>query len=121
MVATVDTAQQQQAPAEPEVQILLKAQTATIGVSLISAIGGNGSVSGSGNANGGNGGAGRIRIEYSTLSGSTNPAASTQQVNFFSMTGSTTTTLYLPDDITNGSDIRYQLLYGQRSYNTEWW
>lgn len=51
--------------------VLIKSQVATLGTNLITAIGG------SGNTYGGNGGDGRIRIEACSISGSTNPVAST--------------------------------------------
>jgi hypothetical protein len=61
--------------------ILIKAKIATLGTNLITAIAGAGGLgTGAGNRNGGNGGVGRIRIDYGqTLSGTTNPPASTYQ------------------------------------------
>ncbi|MBI4835428.1 MAG: hypothetical protein HY811_11515, partial [Planctomycetes bacterium] len=53
--------------------IYLTAATVTIGASLVAATGGAGGTSA---YNGGAGGAGRIRIDYISLSGSSNPAAS---------------------------------------------
>ncbi|MBI4672206.1 MAG: hypothetical protein HY741_11150, partial [Chloroflexi bacterium] len=63
--------------------ILLRVQTGVLGVNLVSAIGGLGGTSGGWNSgSGGKGGDGYLRIEYcDTFSGSTNPAASTQQIN----------------------------------------
>ncbi len=63
--------------------ILIRARTATLGSGLITATGGAAGWGSNDTYNGGDGGAGgdgRIRIEYGTsLSGSTNPAASTYQ------------------------------------------
>ncbi|RJP53338.1 MAG: hypothetical protein C4586_01555 [Anaerolineaceae bacterium] len=108
--------------------ILIKAQTTTLGSGLITAsgaAGGSGSGGNTGDGSGGGntaagsaGGVGRIRIEYGTISGTTNPSASTQQVNYFNLTGSSSNTLYVPDTVGAGSNIRYKLLYGQRSVNT---
>lgn len=53
--------------------ILLKAQTATLGSSLVTATGGSGNTTGDGD--GGNGGNGRIAIEACVRTGTTNPAA----------------------------------------------
>ena len=107
--------------------ILIKAQTATLGTGLITAFGAAGGSGSSGNTGDGSqggataagsaGGNGRVRIEYTTLSGTTSPAASTQQVNFFSLTGSATSNLYIPEVIGSGSSKRYLLQYGQRSLN----
>ncbi|MBI5964085.1 MAG: hypothetical protein HY863_11460 [Chloroflexi bacterium] len=92
---------------------LISGQTINIGNNLITAtgapaIGSDGAV----------GGDGRIRIEYTYLNGTANPSASTQQVNYFNLTGSATGNLYIPDSIPNNNNIRYQLLYGQRGSNT---
>jgi len=60
--------------------ILLRAWQATLGNYIVTALGGSGGGAQCDNASGGNGGVGRIRVEYyTTLSGSTNPAASTNQ------------------------------------------
>ncbi len=61
--------------------VFIKAQTATLGTNLVEALGGDGFVPDSPNgASGGNGGVGRIRVEYiDSLTGTTNPAASTVQ------------------------------------------
>jgi len=64
--------------------ILIKAQTATLNTNRITAVGGTGGTIGPpyNVQDGGNGGTGRIRIEYcETLSGSTNPPASVQQLD----------------------------------------
>ena len=55
----------------------------------VRALGGAGGYSTSSNS-GGPGGVGRIRIEYTTLAGTTSPTASTSQVNFYNLTGSAT-------------------------------
>jgi hypothetical protein len=60
---------------------------------------------------GGYGGEGRIRIEYGTFSGTTNPSASLQQVNYYNLTGTNPTTLYMPDVVSSGSYARYSLQY----------
>lgn len=62
--------------------ILIKAQTAALGTSLITANGAIGGLGGVDGGIGGYGGLGRIRVEYcDSLSGTTNPSASTQQLN----------------------------------------
>ena len=62
--------------------ILLKAQTAILGSGLITASGGLGAFEYA--TGGGNGSDGRIRVEYcNSLSGSTNPAASTQKLTCY--------------------------------------
>ncbi|MFH2038983.1 MAG: CARDB domain-containing protein [Chloroflexota bacterium] len=98
--------------------ILIRSSSIEIGTNLITSNGGVGGGGVDGGKTGGNGGYGRIRFEYGTLTGTSNPSASTQQVNFYSMTGSGTTSLYLPEAIP-GDHTRYQMLYGQRSYNTD--
>jgi hypothetical protein len=60
--------------------VLIKAQVATLGTSLITTIGGVGGTNGV--QSGGNGGTGRIRVEACSLSGTTNPAASSQTGGF---------------------------------------
>ena len=90
--------------------IYLNAETATLGSSLITALGGNGGTTGQ-EGQGGNGGLGRIYIQYTTLSGTTNPSASSQQVNYFNLAGSSSNTLYVPDVIGAGNHLRYVLLY----------
>jgi hypothetical protein len=99
--------------------VLIKAYSATLGSNLINFTNGTGAIANlNPQGNGGNGGAGRIRIEYSTMTGTTNPVASTQQVNYYNLTGSSSNTLYVPDTISAGNNARYKLLYGQRSVNT---
>ncbi|CAG1005025.1 partial Protease 1, partial [Anaerolineae bacterium] len=97
--------------------ILLKAQNASVGTNLISAIGGSG---GNGCDNGmcgryaGNGGIGRIRIEYcDTLSGTTNPPASTQKLTCYiaEKTSDTNVHFTVPDVITNGQN--YVMHFGR--------
>ena len=61
---------------------MIKTDTAALGTNRALAIGGSGS-SGSG-GNGGAGGTGRIRIEYcESVTGSTNPAASTEELDCY--------------------------------------
>jgi hypothetical protein len=98
--------------------IFLMSRQATIGQNRVLAVGGPGGGQNLFGGSGGLGGNGRIRIEYESLSGTASPSASTQQVNFFNLTGSSFNNLYLPDSIASGSHIRYQLLYGQRGSNT---
>jgi thermitase len=102
--------------------ILIIGETVALGNNLISSVGNNGGIGqGSGTPYGGNGGAGghgRIHVKYTTVSGSTNPVANVQQVNYYNMNGSSSNTLYVPDTISNGGYARYKLLYGQRSSNT---
>jgi hypothetical protein len=95
--------------------VFIRVANATLGSSAITAIGGS---AGTGQAQGGAGGVGRIRIEYSTLNGTTNPSASTQQINYYNLTGNSLTSLYMPEAVTSGNYIRYSLQYGQRSSNT---
>lgn len=57
--------------------ILIKAQTASLGSSLITATGGTGGTGNISAGDGGNGGDGRIRVEACNLTGTTNPSAST--------------------------------------------
>ena len=65
--------------------IFIKGKDNTLGTNLIAVAGGAGGVASG--INGGAGGNGRIRIEYGTMTGTTNPAASTQQVNYYNVTG----------------------------------
>ncbi len=98
--------------------IKLVSKDLTIDGGAITSIGGNGGAGyGSGSWVGGNGSVGRIYIEYGTFTGATNPVANTQQVNFYSLTGSITNNLYIPEAV-GGNGIRYQLRYGQRGLNT---
>lgn len=95
--------------------ILIRAQTATIGPNLVSALGGSVDTSQRGS---GSGGIGRIRIEYcDTLSGSTNPSASTQKLNCY-ITEQIESSPYnqerlnLPENV---SDSRtYKVQYGRK-------
>lgn len=79
--------------------ILLRGQTISLGNGLVAA---NGGFGGPG-IGGGDGGIGRIRVEYcNTLSGSTNPAASTQKLTCYiaEKTNDTTVHYTVPDAIT---------------------
>ncbi len=100
--------------------VKILANTLTIGAANISALGG---VGGNGNLgsdnNGGAGSDGRLRIEYGELTGTIPATASSSQVNFYNMTGSSTNQLYLPDNILVDESVRYQLLYGQRSLSED--
>ncbi|NOX61185.1 MAG: hypothetical protein GXP42_04460 [Chloroflexi bacterium] len=84
----------------------------------VDASGGTGGSAKQGKGVGGNGGVGRIRIEYcDTLSGSTNPPASTQKLNCYmaeqvESAPYTTTRLTLPESFTGGRV--YQIQYGRR-------
>ena len=62
--------------------IKVVADQQTVGSSLVTAVGGPGGNGGAGCSScfGGNGGVGRIRLEYFSLSGTTNPAASTYTI-----------------------------------------
>lgn len=100
--------------------ILIKTQTATLGSSQLTAIGAPatpGTAVG-GAFVGGAGGAGRIRIEYcETLSGSTNPPASTQKLNCYiaeqvESAPYDRTRLNLPESFTGGRT--YKVQYGRR-------
>ena len=75
--------------------------------------GGDGTIS-----DGGNGGNGRIRIEYcNSLTGTTNPPASTQQLNCYiirQLPGNPNTELTLPEVISDTDYVRYLVPYGQR-------
>lgn len=103
--------------------IALRGYNINVGSGMVTASGGIGAP---GNSNkgapyggtGGNGGVGRIRIEYcGSLSGSTNPAASTQQFTCHiaeqvESAPYTTTRLNLPETFTDGRT--YQVQYGRR-------
>lgn len=56
--------------------VFIKAKSATLGTSLVTATKGNGATTPVSGGNGGNGGSGRVRIETCSLSGTTNPSAS---------------------------------------------
>jgi hypothetical protein len=78
----------------------------------------------SGESDGGGGAEGRIRIEYcNTLSGTSNPLASTEKLTCYILRQlpglpDNDTELVLPEPVPNGSAIRYLAQYGQRSTNT---
>jgi hypothetical protein len=59
--------------------VLLRASAVTLGSNLVTAVGGARSVgvTGGGSSAGGAGGAGRIAVQYQTITGATNPAATT--------------------------------------------
>ena len=83
--------------------ILIKSQASTVGTSRVTATGGSGG--GDSGALGGKGGNGRIRIEYcESLSGTTNPSASTQQKECRTGPIVTIHTIY-PHPATQGQDI----------------
>ncbi len=99
--------------------ILLRARTTTLGSALVTALKGNGGVRGGDTpVNGGAGSVGRIRIEYcESLSGSTNPPASTQKLNCYIVEQVESvpydrTRLNLPETFSGGRT--YQVQYGQR-------
>ncbi|MBA3947370.1 MAG: hypothetical protein H0X37_22780 [Herpetosiphonaceae bacterium] len=96
--------------------IKLEGQLVTLGSGTVSAVGGTGAPAYIGPGAGGNGGNGRIRIEASTLSGTTNPPATTQQVNFFAVQklNDTTVEYTLPESFTGGRS--YWMQFGQH-YN----
>ena len=82
--------------------ILLKAQTAILGSGLITASGGLGAFEYA--TGGGNGSDGRIRVEYcNSLSGSTNPAASTQKLTCYIAEKTDAAAVYytVPDTVTS--------------------
>ena len=96
--------------------ILLRTQTANLGSSLVKALGGIGGLGGAYSILGGSGGLGRIRVDHcETIFGSTNPPASTQQINCYiaeqiESAPYTTTRLNLPE---SGSHT-YQVQYGRK-------
>ncbi len=101
--------------------ILIRTSAANIGTNKVTATG-SGHGGGSGSTEtiyGGNGGVGRIRIEYcESLTGSTNPAASTQKLDCYiaeqvESSPYTTTRLNLPESFTGGRT--YQVQYGRRT------
>jgi hypothetical protein len=98
--------------------ILLRIKNGVVGNGRINALGGaGGQITGHGGA-GGDGGVGRIRIEYcESLSGSTNPPASTQKLNCYTIeqleqSPYTTARLYLPESFTGGRT--YIVQFGRR-------
>ena len=94
--------------------IKLVASSASLGTSLGTAYGGSGGVSTGGPGLGGNGGTGsigRIRIEYcNTLSGTTNPPASTQKLTCYiaEKTSASNVRFTVPDAITNSQNYTMQ-------------
>ena len=92
------------------------AANASVGTNRMNVAGGTGGNGRNGGAPGGNGGIGRIRIEYcESMSGSTNPPASTQKLNCYiaeqiENAPYTTTRLNLPE---SGSHT-YQVQYGRK-------
>ncbi|MBS3131731.1 hypothetical protein J4212_04830 [Candidatus Woesearchaeota archaeon] len=55
--------------------VYLKAENLSIGTNLVSVTGGTGGAAGTQGGGGGSGGVGRIKLDYSSVSGSSNPAA----------------------------------------------
>jgi len=99
--------------------IFIASRDVNLGTNGVNALGGVGGNPGGGYGGvGGSGSDGRILIAYGTITGTTNPAANTQQVNYYNMTGTNPTSLYLPEAIASGNYLRYYLKYGQRSSNT---
>ena len=98
--------------------ILVRASEASIGSNRITALGGMGGAGISDDGAGGNGGVGRIRIEYcDTLSGSTDPPASTQKLNCYiveqiEQSPYNRARLNLPESFTGGR--HYWVQYGRR-------
>ncbi len=91
--------------------ILIKTVTASLGSSLVTAIGGGGSGR---DVAGGAGGAGRIRIEYcNSLTGTTNPSASTQKLTCYIAEKTTASNVHftVPDIITGGQN--YVMQFGR--------
>jgi len=91
---------------------------ASLGTSVVRALGGTGGSGGAFGISGGNGGVGRIRIEYcETLSGSANPAASTQKLTChiaeqIESAPYTTGRFNLPENITTSKT--YAVQYARR-------
>ena len=102
--------------------VLLRAGIISLGTDMVTAVGGLGGAVAAGGKAGGGGGEGRIRVEYcQTLSGTSVPAASTEQIDCYIIThpgGSPNTELILPDDIAGGASELYILQYGQRSVDS---
>ncbi|MBI5032504.1 MAG: peptidoglycan DD-metalloendopeptidase family protein [Chloroflexi bacterium] len=83
--------------------IFLRGQNVTLGNSLVTSSGGAGGI-GAGRQAGGNGSVGRIRVEYcDTLSGTTNPIASTQKLTCFIADKPDAATIHftVPDAVTS--------------------
>lgn len=101
--------------------VFLISTRADIGISLVSAVGGNGGVGVSNiesKPHGGNGSIGRIRVEYcDSLSGSTTPPASTQKLTCYiteqvESSPYTTGRLNLPENVSGSAT--YQVQYGRK-------
>ena len=98
--------------------ILLKAQSANVGNNLIVSNGGNGGATTRNNGTwvyGGAGSGGRIRLEYcDTITGSTNPIASTQKLTCYiaEKPNETTVRYTVPDTVANGKN--YIMQFGRR-------
>jgi hypothetical protein len=97
--------------------ILLIASRAELGANRVIGVGGQGAHN-SNSGDGGDGGVGRIRVEYcDTLSGSTNPSASTQKLDCYIVeqiesSPYDTARLNLPESFTDGR--HYWVQYGRR-------
>lgn len=98
--------------------VLLRTNQANLDTVGIIALGGNGGSPSHPGGGGGQGSPGRIRIEYcESISGSTNPSASTQKLNCYiaeqvETSPYTSGRLNLPETFTNGRT--YQVQYGRR-------
>ena len=99
--------------------ILIRTQTANISANKVTALGGSGGNGGDGvfNMMGGSGGSGRIHIDYcESLSGNSNPVASSHKLNCYMAeqveTSPTFTRLNLPQNFT--TDTTYAIQYGRR-------
>ncbi len=95
--------------------ILIRSQRATLGTNLVTSLHGHGGSFYAGH--GGDGGDGRIRVEYcQSFAGSTDPPASTQQLNCYIIRkladGSDQVEFTLPVSVTNYE--RYGLQFGER-------
>jgi hypothetical protein len=101
--------------------IFLRSHEMTIGNGLVTSLGGaRGSGTGSFQSYGGAGGVGRIYLEYGSLTGSTNPPALPQPVNFFilrQLPSPLATEIIMPDEVLSDGYIRYFSQYGLRSEN----
>ncbi len=97
--------------------IWITTENGNLGANRVTALGGAGG-SGGFHGGGGAGGTGRVRVEYcDTLSGTTNPAASTQKLNCYiaeqvETTPYSTARLNLPESFTGGRT--YKVQYGRR-------
>ncbi len=94
--------------------ILLQAQTINLGTNAVTARAGQGG-NGPSYQGGGNGSVGRIRIEYcNSISGTTNPAASTQKLNCYLAEKTTNTNVHftIPDAVSGSAN--YTIRFGQR-------